>query len=254
MDNFIKKITRQAGDLIIKKYRKVGVKYTKANPADIVTEADLIANKFLVREIKKKYPEHGMISEELGEEKTKAEFIWIIDPLDGTRNFATQTPIWCTMVALLKRKQIILSAVYDPIHNEFFYAKKGKGAYLNNKRIRCSRKKDLNYSYGDITVFNNAKVNKLRRPLLELSKKISFHTSSTGSFGISSTTVASGRRDWMVRGVGPKIWDFAPNTLILAESGCKVTNLKGAPWQISHKDMLAANPVLHKKLLKVVNR
>src|SRR3989338_11663830 len=168
MRNFIEHITRKAGNTALKYFKKSGLKCShKKNIADVVTEADHASNKMLLTAIKKRFPTHGIISEETGEEQTSAEYVWIIDPLDGTRNFLTHTPLWGVMVGLARKKQMIAAAIYDPNHDELVYAERGKGAYLNGKRVHCSRTIDIPYSYGTMSAMMRADKMRLLPRLLQ---------------------------------------------------------------------------------------
>ncbi|MFA5184747.1 MAG: inositol monophosphatase [Patescibacteria group bacterium] len=252
MEKFIKQITKEAGLAILKKFGKVGVKYTKKDAVDVVTEADLIANNIITKAIKNKYPSHAIISEETGEHQNGAEYCWIIDPLDGTRNFLTRTPLFAVMIALAHKGKIELATMYNPCTNELFFAKKGSGAFLNNKRVNCSQQKSWQNSWGlvssNMTEKNAANLYKL----LKYSKKEKFWMSAFGSAGVAAMYQADGRRDWRAsRGGG--LWDYAAASLILAEAGSKVTNFKGEPWSIKDREMLSANKYLHAKLLKIMN-
>jgi myo-inositol-1(or 4)-monophosphatase len=254
MENFIKKITRQAGDLILKRFKIVGVKHTKANPADVVTEADLEANHFLVNEIKKKYPSHGIISEELGEENTDAEYVWLIDPLDGTRNFASHVPIWGTMVGLLRNNKMYMAVVYDPSNKELVFASNGRGAFMNDKKIKCSTEKNIAFSYGvGSATYGKFDIERLKSLVEKANKQGGFGLwmNDLGSSAIGAIYTATGRRDWKMS-QGAQIWDYAIPALILQEAGCKVTTLDGKIWQFGDREILAANPVLLKKILKAI--
>jgi myo-inositol-1(or 4)-monophosphatase len=223
MEQFIKEITKKAGAAILKKFGKVGIKYTKKDATDVVTEADLIANKIIIDAIKKKYPDHAIISEETGEYQVGAEYCWIIDPLDGTRNFSTRTPMFAVMVGLARNDEMKMATVYNPCANELFFAQKGKGAFLNNKRVHCSKQKTWKDSWGLISANLSERNAAVMDKLLKYSKKEIFWVSALGSGGVSAMYQANGRRDWRIsRGGG--LWDYAPTSLILSEAGCKVTN------------------------------
>lgn len=252
METFIKQITKEAGVFILKKFGKVGVKYTKRDATDVVTEADLVANKIITSAIKKKYPTHAIISEETGEHQNGAEYCWIVDPLDGTRNFSTRTPMFAVMIGLARNGKIELATIYNPCTDELFFAKKGKGSFLNGKKVHCSEHKTWANSWGLGNV-NFSEKNAINiQKLLNYSKKEKFWMSAFGSSGISTIYQADGRRDWRVsRGGG--LWDYASPSLILLEAGCKVTNFKGEPWSIKDRELLSANKYLHPKLLKIIN-
>ncbi len=252
METFIKQITQKAGDAILKKFGKIGVKYTKENATDVVTEADLISNKIIIDAIKKKYPTHGIISEETGEYQRDAEYCWIIDPLDGTRNFSTKTPMFGVMIGLARNGEMELATIYNPCTNELLFAKKGKGAFLSGKKIHCSEHKTWKDSWGLATVSISEKNLPHMQKLLNYSKKEKFWMNALGSSAISTIYQADGRRDWRISADGG-VWDYASPALILKEAGCVVTNLKGEPWTIQDQGFLVANKYLHPTLLKIIH-
>lgn len=250
MEDFIKKITREAGTITLKYFGKIGVKYTKKDITDVVTEADLKSNHHLVNRIKKQFPDHGIISEELGRHQTAAKYVWIIDPLDGTRNFATHTPLFGVVVALAYQNRIILAAIYDPVHDELFFAKKGKGAFCNKQKIHCSPQKKWQHSFGCIGAAWRPKRLGVTKNLLALAEQEAFWVSSFGSTSITSTYLADGRRDWYIS-FDSCMWDYAAASLILSEAGCIATNKDGRPWQLGDDTLVAANKYLHPKLLQL---
>ena len=149
MDKFIRQIAKKAGAVALTRFGKDGALYLKTrNRLSVVTKADLLVEKIIISAIRKKYPDHGIISEESPRHKPDAEYVWIIDPIDGTLNFATGIPLFGTMVALAHRGQVILSAIHFPVTDELFFAKKGKGAYVNGKRVHCSRHREWSTSTG----------------------------------------------------------------------------------------------------------
>lgn len=253
METFIKTITKKAGDVLKEKFRTVGVKYAKQDVYDVVTEADLLSNEILTAAIKKQYPAHGIISEETGEYQTEAEYLWIIDPLDGTLNFSTHVPNFGVMVALAKNKRIKLAAIYCPMFDEFVFAKKGGGAYLNDKKITCSKKKKITESIGCLSASISPPNEWLWKKLLAKSKEGKFIINIVYSIAVEALYIAAGRRDWKISS-GAYVWDYAAPSLILAESGCRVTTLEGVPWQMEmgKRSLVAANPRLHRELLEMV--
>jgi myo-inositol-1(or 4)-monophosphatase len=252
MEKFIKQITKEAGRAILKKFGKVGVKYTKTDAADVVTAADLAANKIITSAIKKKYPAHAIISEETGEYHSGAEYCWIIDPLDGTRNFVTRTPLFAVMIGLAHRGKMELATIYNPCTDELFFAKKGQGTFLNGKKVTCSQQKTWENSWGLTSVNMTAKNAANLQKLLKYSTKEKFWMSALGSAGVSVMYQADGRRDWRAS-QGGGLWDYAAASLILTEAGCKVTNFKGEPWSLKDREILSANKYLHLKLLQIMN-
>ncbi|MEK9157230.1 MAG: inositol monophosphatase, partial [Patescibacteria group bacterium] len=136
MNDFLKDIIKQGG-AIAKDYFLKGVTFkTKSHLGDLVTVADQEVSDFLIKKIQEKYPDHGIYSEEQKDILNPgSDYLWMIDPIDGTRNFANAIPMWCSMVALFYRKELIMSAVYNPLSDELFFAEKGKGASINGMPI-----------------------------------------------------------------------------------------------------------------------
>ena len=179
-----------------------------------------------------------------------AEYVWVVDPIDGTLNFSRGVPLFGVMVCLVHRGEVILSAIDLPAEHQLFFAKKGKGAYLNGKRVHCSDKKALDQSFGAGSARLDGRPAALIENLIRTARKQNMQYASFFSMAVNACYVASGRRDWMAPLAGA-IWDFAPAYLLLKESGCKVTDMKGGPWKFGMLEMVAANPTLHKELLKL---
>jgi len=250
-DSFIQKLAKEAGVLVLRRFGKDGVHYMKSDNAwDCVTKADLSSDKLIVGRIKRAYPTHGIISEEGGVYNENAEYVWIADPIDGTMNFSRGVPMFGVMIALVHRKRVVLSAIHMPTTNELFFAKRGKGAYLNGKRINCSRARTLENSVGSSSSTMNKRNAKFVGNILRAGRRKRIQLGSFFSMAVNVCYVACGRRDWVVA-LNGKIWDFAPAHLMLKEAGCKVTNTKGNPWEFGTPEMIAANPRLHKELLKL---
>lgn len=251
MEKFIQEIIRQAGAIALRKFGKAGVKYTKAHATDVVTEADLAVNRFLVNAIKKKYPSHGIISEETGEHQPGAEYIWIIDPIDGTRNFAKHAPLFAIMIGLSRKGKMEMAAIYDPCRDELACARKNRGAFLNGKKVTGSKCKTWSESWGIMTSRFATKGRAFVSKLLKHKPRESFWVGSLGSIGVNAIYLAAGRRDWQVSPSGG-LWDYAPVALILREAGYKVTNFKGKNWSLEDREMVAAPKQLHKTLLRII--
>src|SRR3989344_6444134 len=251
IDSFIKRITKKAGKAVLKRFGKDDVHYYKSKHAyDAVTKADLLSEKIIIPEILEKYPAHSILSEEEGEINSGSDYRWIIDPIDGTMNFASSVPMFGIMVCLAHKNVVKLSAIYLPVTDELFFAKAGKGAYLNGKRIYCSETKSLDTSTGCGFVGSRKRTMNFVKKLLGVVRGEGLFLNSFGCISMNSCYVACGRKDWAVSLYG-EIHDFAPTYLILKEAGCTVTNCRGEPWKVGDNEAVAANPVLHKKLLKL---
>ncbi|MEK7480354.1 MAG: inositol monophosphatase [Patescibacteria group bacterium] len=250
MEKFIQQITKKAGATVLRRFGKDGVHYTKSHERwDVVTKADLLSEKIIISAIKKTYPSHGIISEESGRINENAEYVWIIDPIDGTLNYSSGVPMYGVMVCLVHKGKVILSAIDIPATREFFFAKAGSGAYLNGKRIHCSKGRNLKSTFG---VHGTTLAPRTIHFLKNVLQCAEGGYMLLGSFASPANAcyVAAGKRDWIVS-LNGQIWDFAPEYLILKEAGCRVTDTKGKPWKLGMLEMVAANPTLHKQLLKL---
>ena len=249
----LKKITVIAGKKVMTYFGKAEIRYTKKSFADIVTQADLASSNIIIKFIKKKYPNHGIISEEEKDYQDTAEYVWIIDPLDGTRNFSRNNTNFSILVALSRNQKIILGAVYNPYFRELYFAEEGKGATVNNKKITCSQVAMFNKSLAGFDVSIKGKNGHKVKKLIAAVEKADYWITHDGCLGFTATRIADGQRDWFCQVSCGGVWDYAAPYLILKESGCKVTNFQGKEWTINDMEMLAANPSLHKQLIKILN-
>lgn len=253
LEKDMKEMIVRAGKEVLKIYGHAKIQYTKESKTSIVTQADLISHKILTETIKKKYPTHGIISEEDKNYKRNAEYVWILDPVDGTRNFASRTPWFSVIVALMKNNKIVMGAIYHPFFEELYFAEKGKGAYLNGKKITCSKKTDLGNTQGIMSIYLEKPNANFVKKLVAAQEKEKFWSISLSCIAMETTHVADGRRDWVFVPIAGGVWDYAAAYIILKESGCVVTNLRGKEWSLKDNEILAANPKLHSKLLKIIN-
>ncbi len=227
--------------------------HNKEGINNLVTEADHAAEKAIFEVIRASFPEHYILSEESGELMQDSSYKWIIDPIDGTVNFANGIPICCVSIAVEKDGQMILGAVYNPVMNEFFFAERGQGAYLNDKRIYVSEQSELikacmvtgfPYTYldmpnGPLQVFERfiRKGNPVRR---------------LGSAAIDLCWVAAGRFDGFYEHK-LNAWDSAAGFLLVEEAGGKVTDFKGDHYSPYQPHIVATNGKIHDELVEVIN-
>lgn len=254
LDRFIQATAREAGEGIKASYGVITSGTAKTGPNDIVTQADITAEGVIISAIRKKFPYHNILSEEAGSLPGKSEYTWIIDPLDGTNNFAHQVPIFCVIIALAKGNTVTHGVMYDPLHDEMFYARKGAGAYRNGKPIHVTNKADLD----DMNIIvSNVRWRSALEQFAHWRSLISLYTTHQkqyGSAGMSLAYVASGRVDgYMIGGAYP--WDLAAGALLIQEAGGKVTTLQGTTWswRDNNQQVLAANPQLHKRILQLMH-
>jgi myo-inositol-1(or 4)-monophosphatase len=219
---------------------------------DPVTEADLKSEKHIVSSINKRYPDHAILAEEGSGNGEEAEFRWIIDPLDGTVNYAHGFPIYCVSIGLEYKGKILAGAVYDPERDELFHAARGMGSFMNKKKISISKETNLErallatgFSY---TVGTDRKNN---LGLFARMVKKAQAVRRPGSAAIDLCWLAAGRIDgfWELY-LHP--WDTAAALVIVEEAGGKVTRMNGNPYSVFNDDILAGNSRLHKAIKTVL--
>ena len=218
----------RAAEKIVMSYYGAEKKITHKGQADLVTKADLESEKKIVSSIKQNYPEHGFILEE-GKSTPEKEFMWIIDPIDGTTSFAHNYPMFSISVALYRKKAPVLGVVLIPCLNEIFHAVVGEGAFLNNNKIKVSDVLEIRKSLV-ATGFPYTRVTSGEDNLNYFSAmaKIAQGLRRSGSAAIDICYVAAGRADayWEI---GLKIMDTAAARIVLEEAGGKFTDFLGSP-------------------------
>jgi myo-inositol-1(or 4)-monophosphatase len=252
LKKFIITHIKEAGDIARKNFRSSQKHFWKKDKS-ILTETDLKIDKYLASEIKKYFPHHNIISEEAAPIHNGGEYTWFIDPIDGTINFAQGIPYFCVSIGLAKGKEMIFGAVYDPVHNELFFAEKGKGAYLNGKKIRLRIKEKIANIIISLDIWKNAKYN-LMKFQEEICKNFRVPTKRQ-CFCLSGCYAAIGRMDVAVFAHNSP-WDVAAVSLICKEAGLKVTELDGKKFvpREEMKGIIIAKPKLHKEIMKYIKK
>jgi myo-inositol-1(or 4)-monophosphatase len=219
---------------------------------NLVTEADHASDKAIQDVIKKAFPDHGIISEETAEVISESEYKWIIDPIDGTINFANGIPICCVSIGLEHNGKMLMGAVYNPILKEFFFAEKGKGATLNDKKISVSNKDDVLRSCL-VTGFPYTYLDQPNGPLQAFERLIrrGIPVRRLGSAAIDLCWVAAGRFDGFYEHQ-LNAWDSAAGFIIVEEAGGKVTDLNGNAYSPYQPGIIATNGFLHDELVEWV--
>ncbi len=220
---------------------------------NLVTEADHASEKAILSVIKRDFPDHQILAEESGALSQNSEFKWVIDPIDGTVNFAQGIPLNCVSIGIEHKGDIVMAAVYNPHLNEFFFAEKGKGAILNDKPIRVSQKSVTLHSCL-VTGFPYTYINEPNGPLevFERFVRKGVPVRRLGSAAIDLCWVACGRFDgFFEQKLEP--WDSAAGFLIVEEAGGRVTDFKGDPFSIYQHKVVATNGLIHAEMLDVIN-
>ena len=253
MIDFLKDITLEAGKVASSYFLKeIDISY-KSSSLDLLTEADIATSDFLIKKIKEKYPNHSILTEEHNEFYIEGEtWQWVIDPIDGTRNFAKGIPIWAVMIAILKDKQLIYSSVYFPTIDKLFYAAKNQGAFCNKQQLKPKL-------YGDFAnlcclascypnIIASAKHQKeFSIAMNSIFKHPSLKYQTLGA-GASMVLIADGSFDFGFKNAGYD-WDNLPIALILREAGFLVLNLKGQDWQQGQSDFIVCPSVFKYQIL-----
>lgn len=255
MQDFLKTTIRQAG-VLAEEYFEKGVDHdTKSEKSDLITEADIAVSDFIVKKIQEKYPDHHIKSEELADEINKgAKYEWVIDPIEGTRNFAMGVAFWAIMIAVMKDGEAYLGAIYNPISDQLFFAQKDKGAYLNEKQIYANNTENLDSSFGCFTrayeggIYGDY-IERYRTAGVRLVMETKAWMHNYGCI-LSVCHLASGGIDFVAGNAGMD-WDYLAPFLIAQEAGAIVTDSDGNPWQRDRQDFVVANKYLHPKVMEL---
>jgi myo-inositol-1(or 4)-monophosphatase len=247
-------LARQAGDILRSGFRGHLEITHKGDAIDLVTQMDGRAEAYLVREIRRRFPDHRIVAEESGEHGAGGDYSWQIDPLDGTVNYAHGIPIYAVSVAFVENGRTRLAAVYDPSQDEAFTAERGGGAYVNGERLAVTDLADLSAALlvtgFPYDMWTNPANN------LDNFNALSVRTQGVrrlGSAALDLCYVAAGRFDafWEMR---LKSWDIAAGGLIAEEAGAQVTSMTGETAYLQPvASILAANPALHREILPLLN-
>jgi len=246
-------IAKEAGEVIREGFgKKFSIEF-KTDEANLVTNIDKEAERIILDFIKKEYPSHSIIAEESGRENNSSKYTWVVDPLDGTTNFAHKLPIFAVSIGLQKNNETIIGVIYDVMRNTVYSTEKGSGAYENKKRIKVSENDDLLKSVL-VTGFpydikeNYKEAVKIFGSFLTKTRAVR----RLGSAAIDFCYVASGTFDgfWETN-LAP--WDVSAGILLVEEAGGKVTNFNNDKLDIFSKQYLATNGFVHKRMLDVLN-
>lgn len=224
-------------------------------PADFVSAADRRAEQIIHDELLKARPDFGFLMEESGEETGKNPHVrWIVDPLDGTSNFLHGLPHWCISIALEENNQITAALIFDPVKDETFWATKGSGAFMKNRRLRVSGRKDMNMSMiaTGIPTFGLKQYHTVFLKQLSLLIMETAGVRRNGAAALDLAYVAAGRFEgfWEYN-LSP--WDVAAGYLIIREAGGYVSEINGRDNPIYNRNIVAANPDVYHPFKEILN-
>jgi myo-inositol-1(or 4)-monophosphatase len=220
---------------------------------NLVTEVDHASEKAIIDVIKKAFPGHHILSEECGDLVQDSQYKWIIDPIDGTVNFANRIPICCISIGLEHNGKMIMGGIYNPFMNELFVGERGKGVTLNDKPVSVSKKDSVEKACM-VTGFPYTYLDEPNGPLQVFERFIrrGIPVRRLGSAAIDLAWVACGRFDGFYEHK-LQAWDSAAGFLLVEEAGGKVTNLKGDEYSPYQPGIIATNGLIHDELVQVIN-
>jgi len=243
---------REAAKVLLENLGKVKEIEFKAKNS-LVTEVDKLSEKIIISNIKKNFPTHDIFAEESGKDLSDSDYLWLIDPIDGTTNYAHAYPFFSISIALEVKSEVIAGLVYDPVKDEMFTAEKGKGAFLNGEPISVSKSDEIKHSHvctgfmhevewmveANIRHFGNfiRRARAVRRD---------------GSAALDLCYVACGRFDgfWEL-GLNP--WDTAAAVLIVKEAGGHLCKFNGDAYSIYDKEILATNSIIDEQMMEILS-
>lgn len=250
MLDFALDIARQAGQLLLEIYaRGPNQVASKQSAVDLVTEADLASQQLIVQALRGRFPDHAILAEETPGALSEHGLTWVVDPLDGTTNFAHGYPVFSATLALLRDGAPELGVICDPLRSELHWAERGRGAWCNGRRLAVSTVAEL----GRSLLATGFPYDRAANPDNNLAEFVYFMPKTrgvrrAGSAALDLAWLAAGRLDgFWERGLNP--WDAAAGALMIEEAGGCVTTYAGQPWRPGSRNLLASNGRLHELML-----
>lgn len=246
-----KKMAMDAGNYqVAELHKKRTIEYK--SKFNMVTEVDKECERRIVAQIRESFPDHDILAEEGSKKNSNSEWLWVIDPLDGTTNYSHRYPLFCVSIALLHKGEAVMGVVYEPNRRELFTAIKGEGAYLNEEKIRVSETKEVTssmiatgfaYNFTEIERNNVAEFNRFIKKCHAIRRD--------GVAAVDLCYIACGRYDgfWELY-LQP--WDIAAGALIVKEAGGEVSLFDGRPLDIFDVEIVASNGQVHQEMLEII--
>ncbi len=254
MKDFIINMAEASGRIALEHLGKAKVSFkTEKN---IVTEGDIAVEKFILETIRQKFPRHNIVSEESGDNKLKSDFLWYIDPIDGTNNYTHTDPNFCISIALAEKGAVKYGCVYLPMLKEMYYAEMGKGAELNGKKTNVSKTANLDRALMHMGM--RASIKDIKKSV-DLMRHFALNADRTREYGFAAgemAFVAAGRAEGSVK-LDQNSWDIAAGMLLIEEAGGKVTDFRGNPLKLSANEkyyLVCSNGLLHADILNHIKK
>jgi len=255
MLNTAKLAATEAGKILRQHFRKISAADIREKVKnDYLTFVDEQAEKKIIEIIQNQFPEHSVLAEESGKQNKDTDFCWIIDPLDGTKNYINGIPVFAVSIALQIKNEINISIVLDVMQNDMYFAEKNKGAFLNDTKINVSKEENIKKSL--LATGFPFKNKSMLSPYMNCFEEIFYHCSGVrrmGSAAIDLAYVASGHFEafWEM-GLNP--WVMASGELLITEAGGKVTDFWNESNHLNNSFILASNNKIHDFLLKIISK
>lgn len=241
---------KEAGEILLE-LAKATIEYKMKNSRDIQAEADLCSEKAIIRKIRAVFPSHSIFAEESGEDMHESEYLWIVDPLDGTINYARGIEQFCISIALSRNGETILGVVYHPLLRQLFVAEKSKGAYLNGRKLEVSNEAELPNC---LVATDNTSHLEDRRRNFTLLVRVADEVRQVRIFGSAAlhlVRIAQGQLDFYFK-LRYNHWDYAAASLIIQEAGGIVTDMNGQHLTRDSKSILAATSSIHSRAIMLL--
>lgn len=219
---------------------------------DIVTEVDTAAESIVIELIGERFPDHAILSEEAGGAEIGAGITWVIDPLDGTTNYAHRIPIFCVSVGVLEDGEPLIGVIYDPLRDQTFAGERSKGATLNGAPLHASQASPLSQTGLALDWGHSDEV---RAQTLKLLSKVALRCGTVRALGSAALALAYVAAGWLdgYFNLALKPWDTAAGTLLIAEAEGRCTTLDGTPYRVGTPGCLATNGLIHDEMLSILH-
>jgi len=251
MIDFIESLAKQAGNVLLSHFQEdQQLLKLRSSVKGAVTRYDKMVDELIIQEIRRQYPDHSLLTEESGLLEGDPDWLWIVDSLDGTGNFADSNHLFSVCLAVMHNGELLSGAIYAPAINELYLAEKGNGAYLNQRRIHVSETSHLGQSY--LFYCEGGERDRTRTGALfsRVYPKVT-DLRKLGSAGLETAWVAAAKGEaYFTTKIEP--WDVAPGVLLVQEAGGKVTDFNGKPWQPETSDLVFSNGRVHTAIISLL--
>lgn len=243
-------VARQAGQAIGERY-PAGRTIRRKGYRDVVTETDAVAEAIILDLIRERFPDHAILSEEAGGDPIDNHYAWVVDPLDGTTNFAHRIPLFAVSIALLEEGEPIIGVIHDPLRDQTFVAERGEGSRVNGTPLRVSQVTDLDRAVVGLDWGHSDEV---RAQMLAYLQEVAPRCYTMRALGCAALALAYVAAGWLdsYANLALKPWDTAAGILLITEAGGRCSALDGGPYRVDLPGCLATNDLIHEESLTLL--